>query len=64
MNKLAKFVVVLLVLFLIPAVGSAKKKDEYRATPNLSFPVIATDIIQLFYLQTWVDSDEIGRAHV
>ena len=25
-----------------------------------SFPVIATDIIQLFYLQTWVDADEDG----
>jgi hypothetical protein len=60
MNKLAKFVVVLLVLLLIPTVGSAKKKDETRATPNLSFPLIATDIIQLFYLQTWVDSDGDG----
>jgi hypothetical protein len=49
-----------LVLFLLPALGSAKKKDEYRATPNLSFPLIATDIIQLFYLQTWVDADGDG----
>lgn len=35
-------------------------KDPYRATPNLSFPVIATDIIQMFYLQTWVDKDGDG----
>ena len=32
-------------------------KDPYTAVPNLSFPIIATDIIQLFYLQTWVDAD-------
>jgi hypothetical protein len=44
----------------LPAVGSAKKKDSYAATPNLSFPIIATDVIQLFYLQTWVDSDGDG----
>ena len=35
-------------------------KDPLAATPNLSFPVIATDIIQMFYLQTWVDSDGDG----
>lgn len=35
-------------------------KDPLAATPNLSFPLIATDIIQMFYLQTWVDSDGDG----
>jgi len=51
---------VLVVLLAFPVVGSAKKKDEYKAMPNLSFPLIATDTIQLFYLQTWVDSDLDG----
>ncbi len=37
-------------------------KDPLAATPNLSFPLIATDIIQLFYLQTWVDSDGDGEV--
>jgi hypothetical protein len=35
-------------------------KDPLAATPNLSFPIIATDILQMFYLQTWVDSDGDG----
>jgi hypothetical protein len=35
-------------------------KDEFAATPNLSFPIIATDILQMFYQQTWVDSDGDG----
>jgi hypothetical protein len=35
-------------------------KDPLAATPNLSFPIITTDIIQMFYLQTWVDSDGDG----
>ena len=60
MKKRFLLLAVLAVLLAFPAVGSAKKKDEYRATPNLSFPVIATDTIQLFYLQTWVDSDGDG----
>ena len=60
MKKLSTLLVVLLVLLLLPVVGSAKKKDETKATPNLSFPLIATDIIQLFYLQTWVDADGDG----
>ena len=60
MNKLAKLFIVLLVLLLIPAAGSAKKKNPNLAMPNLSFPVITTDVIQLFYLQTWVDSDGDG----
>ena len=38
------------------------KKDPFAATPNLSFPLIATDIIQMFYLQTWVDSDGDGEV--
>jgi len=56
--------VVLLIVFSLVAVFAlsstaalAKKKVVDAATPNLSFPVIATDIIQMFYLQTWVDSD-------
>ena len=60
MKKLSTLLVVLLVLLLLPVVGSAKKKDPLRAVPNLSFPLIATDIIQLFYLQTWVDADGDG----
>ena len=62
MKKLSKLLVVVLVLLLLPVVVSAKKKDPLRATPNLSFPVIATDIIQLFYLQTWVDADGDGEV--
>jgi len=61
MKRRFVFLAVLLVLLVMfPAMGAAKKKDEYRAMPNLSFPLIATDIIQLFYLQTWVDSDGDG----
>jgi hypothetical protein len=37
-------------------------KDPFAAMPNLSFPIIATDIIQMFYLQTWVDSDGDGNV--
>jgi len=53
------------VLLAFPLRGSAKndkKKDESAATPNLSFPIIATDILQMFYLQTWVDSDGDGEV--
>lgn len=60
MKKRFLLLVVLAVLLAFPVVGSAKKKDEYRAMPNLSFPLIATDIIQIFYLQTWVDLDGDG----
>jgi len=49
-------------LLVAPASGFAKKKVEYAATPNLSFPIIATDNIQMFYLQTWVDSDGDGEV--
>ncbi len=61
-----KSLVLLIVLSLVAvfALSStaalAKKKVEDAATPNLSFPVIATDIIQMFYLQTWVDFDGDG----
>jgi len=63
---------VLVILLVLSAVGVAAKtddppvppkpgnKDPYAATPNLSFPIIATDILQMFYLQTWVDSDGDG----
>jgi hypothetical protein len=53
-------VLLALILLLVPVTGLAKKKDEFRATPNLSFPLITTDVIQMFYLQTWVDLDEDG----
>ena len=36
----------------VPDDRGCKKKDEFAATPNLSFPLIATDILQMFYLQT------------
>ena len=48
MKKCLIILTVIAVLLIFPLTGSAKKKDEYRATPNLSFPLIATDIIQLF----------------
>ena len=60
MKKRYLVLAVIAILLVFPAAGSAKKKDEYRATPNLSFPLIATDVIQLFYRQTWVDSDLDG----
>jgi len=53
-------IIILVVLLAFPMTGAAKKKNEYAATPNLSFPIIATDILQMFYLQTWVDSDGDG----
>ena len=61
MNTRNALMTVLAVLLVLPATGFAKKKDEFRAVPNLSFPVIATDVIQVFYLQTWVDLDEDGE---
>lgn len=72
MNKRFLLVMILVVLFVLSAVGVAAKpeeppkpptpgnKDPLAATPNLSFPIIATDILQMFYLQTWVDSDGDG----
>ena len=66
MKKLSKLLVLVLfsVIVAFPAMGAQTdppgKKDPLAATPNLSFPVIATDIIQMFYLQTWVDSDGDG----
>jgi hypothetical protein len=35
-------------------------KDPLKAVPNLSFPIITTDIIQMFYEQTFVDENENG----
>jgi len=32
-------------------------QKEYPATPNLSFPMIATDIIEIFYQKVWVEDD-------
>jgi hypothetical protein len=43
-----------------PVEPDAGNKDIFAATPNLSFPIIATDILQMFYLQTWIDSDGDG----
>jgi hypothetical protein len=37
--------------------GQQVSKITNKAVPNLSFPMIATDIIQIFYQQVWVDSD-------
>ena len=45
MRNLWKLTVVFLLLLMFPIVGYAKNKNEYAATPNLSFPIIATDII-------------------
>ena len=54
-------VVSLVAVFALSSTAAlAKKKVDLAATPNLSFPVITTDIIQMFYLQTWVDSDGDG----
>jgi len=65
----AALIGVVAALLLAPAATFAAKpekppnpgnKDEFAATPNLSFPIIATDIIQMFYRQTWVDTDGDG----
>lgn len=65
MKKRYVFLAVLAVLLVcFPVVGAAKndpKKDVFRAMPNLSFPLITTDVIQVLYQQTWVDSDEDGE---
>ena len=42
MKKRLVLLAVLVFLLMFPVVGSAKKKDPLRATPNLSFPIIAT----------------------
>lgn len=34
----------------------------YGATPNLAFPMIATDIIEIFYQKVWVDDDLDGEV--
>jgi hypothetical protein len=60
MKKRYLILAVMAFLLAFPMAGLAKKKDEYRAMPNLSFPIIATDIIQLFYLQNCVDEDGDG----
>ncbi len=67
MKKRFLLLAVFVVLLAFPVAGVAakpdkppKQKDPFAATPNLSFPIIATDILQMFYLQTWVDSDGDG----
>ena len=70
MNRRNVLIVMVALLLVLPAVAGAQKggppgehpgnKDPLAATPNLAFPVIATDIIQMFYLQTWVDADGDG----
>jgi hypothetical protein len=63
MKRRLVLLAVLAVLLAFPVAGFAAQgdkpgnKDPLAATPNLSFPLIATDIIQMFYLQTWVDAD-------
>jgi hypothetical protein len=71
MNKLWKLFVVfsvLLVFLVVPAFGKKPAEDpipnpepgknEYSAVPNLSFPMIATDIIEMFYQKVWVDDGD------
>ena len=36
-------------------------QKDYAATPNLSFPMIATDIIEIFYQKVWVEDDLYGE---
>lgn len=52
------FLTLISVVFLFPAAGLAKNKDPLAATPNLSFPVVATDVIEMFYQQIWVDDGD------
>jgi hypothetical protein len=35
--------------------------NPVAATPNLSFPLIATDIIDVFYQKVWVEDDLLGE---
>ncbi|KUK49371.1 MAG: hypothetical protein XD74_0041 [Actinobacteria bacterium 66_15] len=37
------------------------EQDPFAAMPNLSFPVVATDHIETFYLKTWTDLDGDGE---
>ncbi len=37
------------------------EQDLFAATPNLSFPVVATDYIDTFYQKTWTDLDLDGQ---
>ncbi len=37
------------------------EQDPFAAMPNLSFPVVATDYIETFYLKTWIDLDGDGE---
>jgi len=73
MKKRFLLIMILVILIVLPVAGIAAakpdepptppkpgNKDPFAATPNLSFPIIATDILQMFYLQTWVDSDGDG----
>lgn len=46
------------VVFAFPTAGLAKNKDPLAATPNLSFPVVATDVIEMFYQQIYVDDGD------
>jgi len=58
MNKRLLLFVLLAVLLVFSVGGvSAKKQDTSKAMPNLSFPLIMTNVIQLFFQQTWVDAD-------
>ena len=36
-------------------------KNPYGATPNLAFPLIATDIIDTMYMKVWVENDVEGE---
>lgn len=73
MKKLLRPHIALLLVFLLSPPASAKKpaedpipnpdpgQAEYGATPNLSFPMIATDIIDIFYQKVWVEDDLEGE---
>ena len=36
-------------------------KNPYAATPNLAFPLIATDIIDTMYQKVWVENEVLGE---
>lgn len=72
MNSIWKIILPIIALLVFQIHAHAKKpaddpvpnpnpsKNEFSAVPNLSFPMIATDIIDIFYQKVWVDENGDG----